>query len=233
MTSEMTKVPLVVGEVFLDFTITGPGIENKLRLGGVTHAARGFWAVGVPFRAAVILPEYLIDLAQEYFRQFGCVGFDVLGVVSGAPNVTVILDATEVADQGYETLLREEKSIRLTPTITRLDINDILLFPGNYNLRDVCSLLPAEAPLHVDVAYDVKDPSEISGLPQVVETILISTSSELFRAIRGNGIADVHKAFFRSNPSAVILKENRGGSRLICSTNRRGRGSPCATRSDG
>jgi hypothetical protein len=59
----------------------------------------------------VILSEYLIDLAQEYFRQFGCVGFDVLGVVSGAPNVTVILDATEVADQGYETLLREEKSI--------------------------------------------------------------------------------------------------------------------------
>jgi hypothetical protein len=96
------------------------GIENKLRSGGVTHAARGFWAVGVPFRAAVILSEYLIDLAQEYFRQFGCVGFDVLGVVSGAPNVTVILDATEVADQGYETLLREEKSIRLYIQYMRL-----------------------------------------------------------------------------------------------------------------
>ena len=68
----------------------------------------------------MILSEYLIDLAQEYFRQFGCVGFDVLGVVSGAPNVTVILDATEVADQGYETLLREEKSIRLYIQYMRL-----------------------------------------------------------------------------------------------------------------
>ena len=49
--------PSLVGEVFVDFTITPPGTENKLRLGGVAHAARGFWAIGQTFRAAVVTPS--------------------------------------------------------------------------------------------------------------------------------------------------------------------------------
>ena len=51
--------PLLLGEVSVDFTITEPGIENKLRLGGIAYAARGFWALDVPFCAAVIVPQYL------------------------------------------------------------------------------------------------------------------------------------------------------------------------------
>jgi nucleoside 2-deoxyribosyltransferase len=216
--SNAERIPLLVGEVFVDFTITRPGIENKLRLGGVTHAARGFWALQAPFRAAVILPEYLEDLARGYFEQLGCEDFQILGVVSGAPNVTVILDATEVANQGYETLLREEKTVRLSSTqIKASDVGDILLFPGSYSLTEVCSLLPGEALLHLDVAYDVKDPADIAGLPQRVETVLISTSSELFRSIEGDGVVGLLKVFADSNPSTVILKENRGGSRLISS----------------
>lgn len=35
------KRPLLMGEIFVDFTLTDQGKENKLRLGGVTHAARG------------------------------------------------------------------------------------------------------------------------------------------------------------------------------------------------
>lgn len=120
------STPLLVGEVFLDFTITGQGTENKLRLGGISHAARGFWALGAAFRAAVILPEYLVDLARHYFESLGCVEFHVLGTVRGAPNVTLIFDPTEVADQEYDTLLRDEKSVVLydkqlpdQPAVTR------------------------------------------------------------------------------------------------------------------
>ena len=104
-------IPLLVGEISVDFTMTEPGRENKLRLGGVAHAARGFWALDTPFSAAVVLPSYLEDVARRYFDALGCVDFRVVGYVRGAPNVTVIFDATEVADQGYETLLREEKKI--------------------------------------------------------------------------------------------------------------------------
>jgi nucleoside 2-deoxyribosyltransferase len=214
------RVPLLVGEVFVDFTITRPGTENKLRLGGVTHAARGFWALEAPFRAAVILPEYLGDLTRVYFEQLGCVDFQILGVVSGAPNVTVILDATEVAAQGYETLLRDEKTIRLSATpIEASGVSDVLLFPGTYDLMEVCSLLPHEAQLHIDVAYDVKDPADIARLPQKVATILISTSSDLFRSMQDEGAAGLFKAFAGSTPSTVILKENRGGSRLLSAKN--------------
>src|SRR5262249_47339974 len=41
--SDAERVPLLVGEIYVDFTITDPGSENKLRLGGIAHAARGFW----------------------------------------------------------------------------------------------------------------------------------------------------------------------------------------------
>ena len=42
--TDSEPVPLLVGEIFVDFMVTAPGTENKLRLGGIAHAARGFWA---------------------------------------------------------------------------------------------------------------------------------------------------------------------------------------------
>lgn len=214
--TDFKGIPLLVGEVFVDFAVTAPGVENKLRLGGVAHAARGFWALGSPFRAAVILPEYLVNSTRDFFKALGCVDFHVIGIVSGSPNIIIMFDSTEVADQGYETLLREEKSIRLTGTrVEGPGIDDILLFPGTYSLEEVCSLLPHDARLHLDVAYDVKDPSYIVGLPQAVETVFISTSSDLFRSIQGDGVEGLRKAFSKSTPSVMVLKENRGGSRLI------------------
>jgi len=78
-------IPLLVGEIFVDFTLTEPGKENKLRLGGVAHAARGFWALDMPYSAAVILPRYLEETARKYLKAFGCVDFHVLGQVMGLP----------------------------------------------------------------------------------------------------------------------------------------------------
>lgn len=225
--SEAGPCPLIVGEVFVDFTVTAQGTQNKLRLGGVAHAARGFWALGVAFRAAVVVPEYLIDLARRYFDSLGCVEFQVLGIVRGAPNVTVIFDPTEVSDQEYETLLRNEKSVSLSEVPPAgLAGGDALVFPGTYDLKHACSLLPPGVRLHLDVAYDIKDPADVACLPRRVETILISTSSDLFRAIRAKGVEDLLDAFHASAPSTLILKENRGGSRLISAATREVAGLP-------
>jgi hypothetical protein len=60
--TDAARVPLLVGEIYVDFTATEPASANKLRLGGIAHAARGFWALNAPFSAAVILPDYLDDL---------------------------------------------------------------------------------------------------------------------------------------------------------------------------
>ena len=218
--TEGENVPLLVGEVAVDFTVTEPGAENKLRLGGIAHAARGFWALGVPFAAAVIAPDYLVDTAQAYFAALGCVGFHVIGQVRGAPNVTMIFDPTEVADQAYDTLLRDEKVVRLSAAaLDGWSGKDILLFPGSYDLHEACFLLPPGKRLHLDVAYDIKNPDDLATLPQVVETILISTSSELFKSIQGDGVDGLLRAFAKCSPSIVILKENRGGGRVIHAKN--------------
>jgi len=219
--SEKAVSLLLLGEVFLDFTVTPPGSENKLRFGGIAHAARGLWALGVPFRAAAVLPKYLEDSARAYFEAFGCSEFRVIGIVNGAPNVTIIFDATEVADQGYDTLMRDEKTVRLIQDkMSGAPDCDVLIFPGSFDLKSACALLPENARLHLDVAYDVADPNAIVALNRSVETILISTSSTLFRSIEGNGgngVHDILQAFSVTSPSTLILKENRGGSRLLCS----------------
>jgi nucleoside 2-deoxyribosyltransferase len=209
-----------MGEVFIDFTITAPDAENKLRLGGVTHAARGMWAVGMPFDAAVVLPSYLERAAQTYLESLGCVEFSVLGTVHGCPNVTVIFDATEVADQGYESLLRDEKSVTLTdlPLPSSPGVHT-LIFPGAFDLLAACELLPDDAILHIDVAYDVDSPADIAKLTRRVETIFLSTSSSLFRAAEDRTPAGLLEAFKESHPNALVLKENRGGSRLIIRDN--------------
>ena len=214
MTSQR-PTPLLVGEIFVDVTITHRGQENKLRFGGVAHAARGFWALGQPFAAAVFLPNYLEKSARDYLTAFGCVKFTVLGYVTGAPNVTLIFDPTEVDDQGYETLLRDEKTIgELTATSEDfLNIEDVLIFPGTYDLASVYKLIPPTSRLHIDVAYDIPDVSLLHELADGVSTIFISTSSHLFNQL-GETFESITAAFAKLNPSALVLKENRGGARL-------------------
>ncbi|MGB8031218.1 MAG: nucleoside 2-deoxyribosyltransferase [Terracidiphilus sp.] len=214
-------IPLLVGEVFVDFTLTEPGKENKLRLGGVAHAARGFWALDAPYGAAVVLPRYLEEIARRYFEAFGCVDFRVLGEVKGAPNVTVILDAIEVADQEYDTLLRDEKTVELSGLdLSNESFGDILVFPGSFGLVKVCKSLPSTSRLHVDVAYDVDTPDALAELPQAVETILISTSSPLFRSIADTSPQGLAKSFEACAPATLILKENRGGARMFLTKNK-------------
>ena len=111
------KPLLIIGQVIVDFTLTPPERENKLRLGGIAHAARGLWALQVPFAVAAICPAYLRESAKTYLQRFGCVEFVELGEVLGAPNVMVIGDPTEVGDQGYEDLLRDDKTVRLTDMV--------------------------------------------------------------------------------------------------------------------
>lgn len=217
--NQPNQITLLVGEIFVDFTITAPGQENKLRLGGIVHAARAFWALGRPFSAAVILPSYLEDVARSYLTALGCVEFYVLGRVRGAPNVIVIQDATEVSDQGYEALLREEKAVELSAIdLTAANCEDILIFPGTYDLARVCDVLPKTAVLHLDVAYDLADPAMLSKLPQTVRTILISTSSPLFEPIAKDGLTGVTESFKGCASATLILKENRGGARMVVET---------------
>lgn len=218
MRGDQPSLPLLVGEIFVDVTLTSPGSENKMRLGGITHAARGLWALGAPFAAAVFLPTYLEDSARAYLASLGCQHFLVLGYVSGAPNVVLIADPTEVDDQKYEALLRDEKTIDPAADIDLSAIgatNHALLFPGSYDLMRTCQLLPASLSLHVDVAYDVADIGALGQVPQNIATVFISTSSPLFQQTgAASGMKALVGSFAGLHPAAIVLKENRGGCRL-------------------
>lgn len=214
--TEPTFYPLLVGELLVDVTITGAGQENKLRLGGIAHAARGFWAAGVPFAIATFVPSYLEQSARDYLTSFGCNSFNVLGHVNGAPNVILIFDAIEVADQGYEALLRDQKSVAPQPNPATIPdaCTDALIFPGSYDLAAACAHIPKHTRLHIDAAYDVAHTDDLKKIGRTFHTVLLSTSSELFRSSWTSTFAGLAGAFSEVASEAFILKENRGGSRL-------------------
>jgi nucleoside 2-deoxyribosyltransferase len=216
------KPLLIIGQVIVDFTLTPPERENKLRLGGIAHAARGLWALQVPFAVAAICPAYLRESAKTYLQRFGCVEFVELGEVLGAPNVMVIGDPTEVGDQGYEDLLRDDKTVRLTdmrPIVCEFD--DALVFPGDFSLVDVCSMLPTGCRVHIDVAYGVRDADALAALRRPIDTILISTSSDLFRRVCLANTTELWTAFKAVKPTSIVLKENRGGARVMIAAEHR------------
>lgn len=206
--------PLLLGEVSIDFTLTGQGEENKLRLGGVAHAARGFWAEARPFDAAVVLPSYLAESAERYFRSLGCIDFCVIAEVDLAPNVTIIGDATEVSDQGYDTLLRDEKVVRHLEPSEVFQNRNILIFPGSFELHKVMDWLPKSASLTLDIAYDVADLAELQ-LGRSISGLLISTSSTLFLETYNGDFASLKSEVEELGANFFVIKENRGGSRAF------------------
>ena len=98
---------LLVGEVYIDFTLPSANSQSKLRLGGIIHAARGLWAIDAKFAVAAVCPAYLVDQARTYLESMGCAEFIWLAEVSGAPNLMAIGDPTELADQAYQDILRD------------------------------------------------------------------------------------------------------------------------------
>lgn len=217
----MSAPLLVVGEIIVDFTLTPTSSENKLRLGGIAHAARGLWAIGVSFSVAAVCPRYLRDIARSYLESYGCVEFIHLGEVFGAPNVMVIGDPIEVGNQGYDNLLREEKTVTLNDVSEVLSkYNNVLIFPGAFDLSQVHQMLPDGARLHLDIAYDVWCVSDLLKLAPAIETILISTSSELFLRLGSDGIEALLEALEPLSPATIVLKENRGGARIVHANDR-------------
>lgn len=207
---------LIVGEVIVDFTLTGPNEENKMRLGGIAHSARGLWALGRTFEAAVFLPRYLEAAVRKYFHELGCVRLEVMGYVEGAPNVTIIHDVRETDDQGYDFLLRDEKTIEVVQEADRAWLNqfeDVFLIPGQFDLAHLVSIVP-NARLHLDVAYDVGSIDELNAYANQIHSVFISTSSKLFLDIHEEFPGTEYNAFLPLSPAVCVIKENRGGSRV-------------------
>jgi nucleoside 2-deoxyribosyltransferase len=214
----MTKadVVLIVGEIVVDFTLPQHGSACKLRLGGIVHAARGLWAATRKYSVAAFCPQYLVEEASRYLSAHGCEDFTWLGDIVGAPNVVVIGDPTEVSHQGYEDLMRDYKQVRLREPLPSLEkYQKAVVFPGKFDISLLLERFSPNAKLTFDIAYDVSNLASISAFQGRTQAIIISTSSPLFMALGKDNVGDLIAEVNTIAPDVLLLKENRGGSRLF------------------
>ena len=211
-----TDSVLVVGELVVDYTLARHGATCKLRLGGVAHAARGLWAAGLEYSVAAFCPRYLMEEAERYLKECGCEEFIWLGEIVGAPNVILIGDVTEVSHQGYEDLMRETKAVEFRDPMPRLDAyQNVVIFPGKFDLSVLAGAFSQDAKISIDIAYDLNDASSLKVFNKRILAIIISTSSPLFMELGKDDVDGLLNAVEKLSPAALLLKENRGGSRLF------------------
>ncbi|EJS4060300.1 TPA: nucleoside 2-deoxyribosyltransferase [Vibrio parahaemolyticus] len=211
---------LILGEVYVDYTLPTERQDCKLRLGGIIHAARGLWANGIPYSAAIICPKYLVEGTTDYLEKHGCKDVILLGEINGSPNVISFGDVKEIGEQGYEDLLREAKSIQITANKEAfVDYKNILIFPGQYNLSTLLPLFDKEATFNLDIAYGVDNIEQLTPIEGQISALFLSTSSDLFLRLSRKNISPLISELQKLKPEALILKENRGGSRLFDFTN--------------
>ncbi len=200
----------------VDFTLATASSPVKMRLGGIVHAARGLWAADIPYSVAAVCPEYLRSDAEDYLKAHGCSEFIRLGTVLGAPNLFLIGDVREVGHQGYEDILRDRKTIQLLPTNDALlAYRNIVLFPGGFSLESIAPMLHQEARIVVDVACGIPSIEALQLLGGRVHSLAISTSSELFLRAGGRSPSPLISDCQALGARFLLLKENRGGSRLF------------------
>lgn len=205
---------MIIGDIVVDVTLKTLVEPYKLRLGGITHAARGAWALDSKYDIGFFAPQYLDDNIKDYFLKHGCETQTKLGEVSGAPYVFLIAEVKEAGDQGYEFLLRDHFEISYSKEPISISAEmDILFISGNYSIKTIFENLHNEY-IHVDLANNVEHLDELKQLGKIFSTIFLSTSSALFK---NNFTKDFVQfaELFRPFCKRLVLKENRGGSRGI------------------
>lgn len=201
----------LIGDVIVDVMMTEP---VKMRLGGIFHAARACWALGVPFHILYMAPEYLVEDIHSYASKLGAASIQQVGHVTGCPNVVVIKEATEAGSQGYEYLLRDQYRCELASDLAGMVpvVSDVLVFPGGYDLVTVLKSCKGKGSVSVDIANWNGKIDDLLGLE--ISSLISSTSSPLFVE---EFSADV-KAFATASlavAETLLFKENRGGTRVF------------------
>lgn len=209
----------LVGQAFVDVTLPQAGEPYKMRLGGILHAARGLWGIGVPYVLSYVAPSYLATQVERYAAAHGAVAAGCIGEVDGSPNVMLIGEVKEAGNQQYEYLLRDEHRCRFDPTAWERVLRehappDVLVISGGFDLAAIVSACPPGTRTYVDLTGAAADWEALGSLPRPLTGLTLSTSSRLFRE-RFGGVPSAYWADAVPRVAGVaLLKENRGGARL-------------------
>lgn len=204
----------LVGDILTDVTLATSTTPYKMRLGGIAHAARGLWAMGVEYSVAYFAPSYMEGQIVDYLSHFGCKAFHKIGNVTGCPYTMLISEAKEIGNQGYEFLYRDCISIDYNEKelIKLREYEELFMISGNYDLNKMLEYTNLEQKIHTDVANNVKIVEQLSS-ERKMNTLFVSTSSDLFHDL----FSTIDEFFSNLSHFAerIVLKENRGGSRVF------------------
>lgn len=217
----MTRRIVLVGEVVVDVTLPTTSELTKLRMGGVIHAARALWALGVAYDIGYFCPTYLDKAVRKYVVSHRARKAVKIGDVTGAPNVMLIGEAKEAGAQGYEHLLRDEVKHTLDENALRRLLagkTSVLIIGGDFNLLEILRVLSAaDADVHYDLGNGPATLATLGKLGRPLSTLFFSTSATEFPKFRRDLPESVAK-LASERAECVVLKENRGGSRCHLST---------------
>ena len=212
----MSKKFLIIGEVFTDTHLDIIEQKNTIfRLGGIFHSARAFSALGIDYAMAYYAPSYLEEDINFYNVKLNSSGCFQLGKIDKCPNVMIVSDSKEVGDQGYCNVLSEQAIYTETKDVLNIiDIvkpTDILINPGRYDTKSILNKLQnLDIKIHIDMHYDSN--SLLDGYLEKIETIILSTSSDLFKNLCKGTLEGIIEYFKNYNINNILVKENRGGS---------------------
>ena len=88
----------LVGDILIDVSLKTNEAPLKMRLGGIVHAARALWALGVQYDVAYIAPAYLDYHIESYLYEIGCNNVFKVGNVKNLPYVILIGEAKKIGD---------------------------------------------------------------------------------------------------------------------------------------
>ena len=192
--------------------VSHPGDPNlvKMRLGGVVHAARMAWALGIPFDLAIITPSYVEADARDYLQALGARSVQTVGQVSGSPNVILIPAPKETGPQNYQWVIGDGTQISIDAKALRAALlttgdDEVLVFLDDRDVEGLRLAWPGtERAVHVDSSLR---PDEVAWLgPDIYIT---SAPSRTGSPIDPEEIAQSAIAL---GVRIVVVKENRGGA---------------------
>lgn len=209
----------IIGEIIIDVVLGNNNDDHKMRLGGIIHAALAAWTAGIEYEVYYISPNYIDDDIKNYLNMHGCSNFSKIGEIRRSPGVILIGEAKETGNQKYSLLMSDsmESHVYTIPPIE--DSTDIIVFPGNYDLLRILEGLKniEDKRLHIDIANGVESINNLNNMYEngiKFDTIFNSTSHHITDA-PDNLINLFLNEDMQDLTQNYILKENRGGGRLI------------------
>lgn len=202
---------LLLGDVLTDISLGHNKSEDKMRLGGIIHAARALWALGVEYGVAYFAPKYMDDHIIEGLKEYKCKEIIKLGDVIDNPYIILIKEARELGNQGYDFLYRDSTNIKYKEdSLNKIkEFEKILIISGNFDLNVISNYIIREQKVSLDFANNVKS---VEDLPSTIkyDTLFLSSSSDIFKKYYFN--FEDFKDLFEKYTHKLVIKENRGGS---------------------